>query len=313
MVKKKDIIVFGSLNMDLVVNTTKFPNLSETIVCDKFYTSPGGKGGNQAVAAARLASKEYKVKFIGRVGEDIFGKEILKNLESENIDTSFVKITKNISTGIASIFIMPNGENSVNAVYGANYKIDNSQINDFEKISDDAGVLLLQQEIPNKTLDLIVKMAYKKRIPVILDPAPYKENVSQMYKNINIITPNEIEASNISNTEIKDMLSAKKAGRYIRNLGCDNVIITLGSKGVWVETENISEHVSSYEVTAKSTVAAGDAFNGALGYGVVKNNNLQESIYLAIAASSMCVTRDGAQNSMPKIDEVLKFINYNEK
>tara|TARA_Y100001936_G_scaffold253562_1_gene318966 strand:+ start:271 stop:1200 length:930 start_codon:yes stop_codon:yes gene_type:complete len=306
---KKDIIVFGSLNMDLVVNTTKFPNLGETIVCDKFYTSPGGKGGNQAVAAARLASQEYKVKFIGRVGEDIFGQEILKNLKSENIDTSFVKITKNISTGIASIFIMPSGENSVNAVYGANYEIDKSQINDFEKISDNAGVLLLQQEIPDTTLSLILKTAHKKQIPVILDPAPYKENMIKFYKNINIITPNEIEASSISNTEVKDIPSAKKAARFIRNLGCDNVIITLGAKGIWIEGENISEHVKSFNVKAKSSVAAGDAFNGALGYGIVKNNNLLDSIELAIAASSISVTREGAQNSMPLIGEVIEFIN----
>ncbi len=306
---KKDIIVFGSLNMDLVVNTTKFPNLGETIVCDKFYTSPGGKGGNQAVAAARLASQEYKVKFIGRVGEDIFGQEILKNLKSENIDTSFVKITKHISTGIASIFIMPSGENSVNAVYGANYEIDKSQINDFEKISDNAGVLLLQQEIPDTTLSLILKTAHKKQIPVILDPAPYKENVIKFYKNINIITPNEIEASSISNTEVKDIPSAKKAARFIRNLGCDNVIITLGAKGIWIEGENISEHVKSFNVKAKSSVAAGDAFNGALGYGIVKNNNLLDSIELAIATSSMSVTREGAQNSMPLIGEVIEFIN----
>jgi len=306
---KKDIIVFGSLNMDLVVNTTKFPNLGETIVCDKFYTSPGGKGGNQAVAAARLASQEYKVKFIGRVGEDIFGQEILKNLKSENIDTSFVKITKNISTGIASIFIMPSGENSVNAVYGANYEIDKSQINDFEKISDNAGVLLLQQEIPDTTLSLILKTAHKKQIPVILDPAPYKENVIKFYKNINIITPNEIEASSISNTEVKDIPSAKKAARFIRNLGCDNVIITLGAKGIWIEGENISEHVKSFNVKAKSSVAAGDAFNGALGYGIVKNNNLLDSIELAIATSSISVTREGAQNSMPLIGEVIEFIN----
>ena len=306
---KKDIIVFGSLNMDLVVNTTKFPNLGETIVCDKFYTSPGGKGGNQAVAAARLASQEYKVKFIGRVGEDIFGQEILKNLKSENIDTSFVKITKNISTGIASIFIMPSGENSVNAVYGANYEIDKSQINDFEKISDNAGVLLLQQEIPDTTLSLILKTAHKKQIPVILDPAPYKENVIKFYKNINIITPNEIEASSISNTEVKDIPSAKKAARFIRNLWCDNVIITLGAKGIWIEGENISEHVKSFNVKAKSSVAAGDAFNGALGYGIVKNNNLLDSIELAIATSSISVTREGAQNSMPLIGEVIEFIN----
>ena len=306
---KKDIIVFGSLNMDLVVNTTKFPNLGETIVCDKFYTSPGGKGGNQAVAAAWLASQEYKVKFIGRVGEDIFGQEILKNLKSENIDTSFVKITKNISTGIASIFIMPSGENSVNAVYGANYEIDKSQINDFEKISDNVGVLLLQQEIPDTTLKLILKSAHKKQIPVILDPAPYKENVIKFYKNINIITPNEIEASRISNTEVKDIPSAKKAARFIRNLGCDNVIITLGAKGIWIEGENISEHVKSFKVNAKSSVAAGDAFNGALGYGIVKNNNLLDSIELAIATSSMSVTREGAQNSMPLIGEVIEFIN----
>ena len=306
---KKDIIVFGSLNMDLVVNTTKFPNLGETIVCDKFYTSPGGKGGNQAVAAARLASQEYKVKFIGRVGEDIFGQEILKNLKSENIDTSFVKITKNISTGIASIFIMPSGENSVNAVYGANYEIDKSQINDFEKISDNVGVLLLQQEIPDTTLKSILKTAHKKQIPVILDPAPYKENVIKFYKNINIITPNEIEASRISNTEVKDIPSAKKAARFIRNLGCDNVIITLGAKGIWIEGENISEHVKSFKVNAKSSVAAGDAFNGALGYGIVKNNNLLDSIELAIATSSMSVTREGAQNSMPLIGEVIEFIN----
>jgi len=306
---KKDIIVFGSLNMDLVVNTTKFPNLGETIVCDKFYTTRGGKGGNQAVAAARLASQEYKVKFIGRVGEDIFGQEILKNLKSENIDTSFVKITKNISTGIASIFIMPSGENSVNAVYGANYEIDKSQINDFEKISDNVGVLLLQQEIPDTTLKLILKSAHKKQIPVILDPAPYKENVIKFYKNINIITPNEIEASRISNTEVKDIPSAKKAARFIRNLGCDNVIITLGAKGIWIEGENISEHVKSFKVNAKSSVAAGDAFNGALGYGIVKNNNLLDSIELAIATSSMSVTREGAQNSMPLIGEVIEFIN----
>ena len=311
MKQNKDIIVFGSLNMDLVVKTSKFPNLSETIICDEFYTSPGDKGGNQAVAAARLADNEYKVKFIGRVGDDIFGTDILKNLLKENIDISNIEITKNISTGIASIFIMPNGENSVNAIYGANSFVNESQVNDFEKISTNAGVILLQQEIPNKTLDLILKKAKKKFIPIILDPAPYRENLTGIYKNINIITPNEIEASSLSNIEVKDSLSAKKAARYIRNFGIDTVIITLGSNGIWIETENISEHVDTYKIKSKSSVAAGDAFNGALAYATLKNSNIIDSVDLAIAASSISVTREGSQSSMAKRYEVEKFMQSN--
>ena len=297
--------------MDLIVKTSKFPNLSETIICDEFYTAPGGKGGNQAVAVARLVDKEFRVKFIGRVGDDIFGTDILKNLLKENIDISNIQITKNISTGIASIFTMPNGENSVNAVYGANNHIDESQVSDFEKLSNQAGVILLQQEIPNKTLKLILRKAKEKNITIILDPAPYRENLEEIYKNINIITPNEIEASSISNIDVKDNLSAKKSARYIRNFGIDVVIITLGSNGIWIESESISEHIDTYKVKAKSSVAAGDAFNGALGYGIVKNNDILDSVDLAIAASSISVTRDGSQSSMPRIDEVHKFMQQN--
>ena len=295
----KDVIVLGGLNMDLIVETPRLAGPGETAEGSRFYTTPGGKGGNQAVAAARLAESPGTVKMVGRIGDDGFGDEMAQFMRSEGIDTSLLRPKAGIASGIAVIFILPDGENHVNPVYGANGLCDEQQSDDVTGALVNAGVLLCQQEVPLTATRASIEAAAKAGVAVILDPAPVRDVPDGFYDSVTILTPNQGEASSMAGIEVIDSTSAKSAARKIRDTGIVTVIVTLGDQGAWVESDGVSELLDPFKVNVVATVAAGDAFNGGLGTGLASGMDLLEAARLGMAAGAVCVSRDGAQEAMP--------------
>ena len=289
--------------MDLIVDTPRLAGPGETAEGTRFYTTPGGKGGNQAVAAARLAQSTGSVKMVGRIGDDRFGEEMAQFMREEGIDTSLLQRTENIASGIAAIFILPDGENHVNPVYGANALCDSQQSDDVRDALKYAGVLLCQQEVPLTATKAAIDAAAKAGIPVVLDPAPVREVPARFYDSVTVLTPNQGEASSMANIDVIDEISAKKAAIAIRNTGIETVIVTLGDQGAWVESDGISELLAPYKVPVVATVAAGDAFNGGLGVGIASGMSLLDAARLGMASGALCVGRAGAQAAMGTRDE----------
>ena len=289
--------------MDLIVDTPRLAGPGETAEGTRFYTTPGGKGGNQAVAAARLAQSPGSVKMVGRIGDDSFGEEMAQFMRNEGIDTGLLRRTENIASGIAVIFILPDGENHVNPVYGPNALCDSQQSDDVRNALSSAGVLLCQQEVPLSATKVAIDAAAKAGILVVLDPAPVREVPAGFYDSVTILTPNQGEASSMANIDVIDEISAKKAAIAIRNTGIETVIVTLGDQGAWVESDGISELLAPFKVPVVATVAAGDAFNGGLSVGIASGMSLLDSARLGMASGALCVGRDGAQEAMGTRDE----------
>lgn len=300
----KDIIVLGGLNMDLIVDTPRLAGPGETAEGTRFYTTPGGKGGNQAVAAARLAQSAGSVKMVGRIGDDGFGEEMASFMRNEGIDTSLLHRTDDIASGIAVIFILPDGENHVNPVYGANALCDSQQSSDVESALSSAGVLLCQQEVPLPATRASIEAAARAGVMVVLDPAPVREIPEGFYDSVTVLTPNQGEASSMAGTDVVDPASAKAAAVKIRSSGIETVIVTLGDQGAWVESDGVSDLLEPFNVDVVATVAAGDAFNGGLGVGIASGMDLLDAARFGMAAGALCVTKDGAQESMASRAEV---------
>ena len=300
----KDVIVLGGLNMDLIVETPRLAGPGETTEGTRFYTTPGGKGGNQAVAAARIAESPGSVKMVGRIGDDGFGEQMGQFLKNEGIDISLLRKTDGIASGIAAIFILPDGENHVNPVYGANALCDQQQSLDVAGMLSTTGVLLCQQEIPLPATKAAINAAAKAGVVVILDPAPVRKVPDGFYDSVTVLTPNQGEASAMSGIEVTDAVSARSAAVAIRNMGTETVIVTLGDQGAWVESRGVSELLDPFIVPVVASVAAGDAFNGGLGVGIASGMDLLEAASLGMASGAICVSRDGAQEAMGSKAEV---------
>jgi ribokinase len=294
----EDVVVLGGLNMDLIVDTPRLAGPGETAEGTRFYTTPGGKGGNQAVAAARLAESPGSVKMVGRIGDDSFGEEMAQFMRNEGIDTSLLRRTENIASGIAVIFILPDGENHVNPVYGANALCDSQQSDDVQGALAGAGVLLCQQEVPLPATKAAIDAAASAGVMVVLDPAPVREIPDGFYDSVSVLTPNQGEATAMAGVEVVDAASAKSAAVKIRNTGIESVIVTLGDQGAWVESNGISELLDPFKVPVVATVAAGDAFNGGFGVGIASGMGLLEAARLGMASGALCVGKDGAQEAM---------------
>ena len=309
----KDVIVLGGLNMDLIVETPKLAGPGETTEGTRFYTTPGGKGGNQAVAAARIAESPGSVKMVGRIGDDGFGEQMGQFLKNEGIDISLLRKTHGIASGIAAIFILPDGENHVNPVYGANALCDQQQSLDVAGMLSTTGVLLCQQEIPLPATKAAIDAASKAGVVVVLDPAPVREVPEGFYDSVTVLTPNQGEASAMSGIEVTDAVSARSAAVAIRNMGTETVIVTLGDQGAWVESRGVSELLDPFIVPVVASVAAGDAFNGGLGVGMASGMDLLDAASLGMASGAICVSRDGAQEAMGSKTEVLTLMNSKTK
>ena len=308
----KTTLLVGAINMDLIVETERMARAGETFVCDRLYTSGGGKAGNQAVAAARFAGAVDKVKMIGRVGDDGFGRELIEFMTEQGVDMSGVTNDPEIETGVAIIFIDPSGENYVHAIYGGNGKCGSVESEKAIAALSDAGVLLVQQEIPLSCSLEVMRAARDLNVPVVLDPAPAipsDEVPAGFYECADIVTPNALEAEALAGISITDVASAQRAADLIRGrYGCGCVIVTMAGEGVFVASDELRGHMPPFPVDAVATVAAGDAFAGVLGRALCEGNDLESAIRLAMAAGALCVSQPGTQSAMPYRDEILETV-----
>tara|TARA_B110000438_G_scaffold59359_1_gene59506 strand:- start:4846 stop:5784 length:939 start_codon:yes stop_codon:yes gene_type:complete len=306
---ENSISVLGALNMDLIMDLDRPAMPGETIVGNKFYTTPGGKGGNQAVASARV-SKNNSVVFLGIIGDDLYGKELKDYLNKENINTDNIIVDSNNHSGIAIIFSDQNGENYVNAVYGANEKKENSIVEAFRKNLNNTKILITQNEMNQSITKDCMYLAKNNNIKIILDPAPYKKELSMEYFSIaDIITPNETEAEYMTGIKIKSIDDAKVAATKIIKKNINSCIITLGENGAYLMTQNKEKYFPPHKIDkVEASVGAGDAFTGILGASLSINIDLEESIQLAIIGSALSTTKSGAQDSMPLYDDIIKFL-----
>ncbi len=299
------LVVLGSVNADHVLQVPSFPRPGETLHGRNYQVIPGGKGANQAVAAARLKAD---TGFIACVGDDAFGINIRENFKMDNIDIGAVKMQPNCPTGIAMIQVSDSGENSICISAEANAKLTAEAIEpDLERIRQ-ADYLLMQLETPLCGIEKAAQVAKQAQTTVILNPAPAKALSDKLLSCIDIITPNETEAEVLTGIEVTDDVTAQKAANALHNKGIDTVLITLGAKGVWLSVGGKGELIAGFRVKATDTTAAGDTFNGALVTGLLEQLPLKSAIKFAHAAAAISVTRFGAQTSIPSREEVDAFL-----
>lgn len=286
-----DILVIGSINADLVFTSSKRPNPGETIMGEDFKIIPGGKGANQAVAAARLGSK---VGFIGCIGNDENGKMLIENFKRNNVETKYINVVEDNPSGVANI-IIAEGDNSIIVVPGANYSITKDIIDKNTDIIKSSKVILLQQEIPIDVVEHIVDICHQNKVKTILNPAPASKIKSSIVEKVNYLTPNEHEAKLIfEDLDIDEMLKSYP----------EKLIITEGAKGVRYSNGNEIINIPTLKVKALDTTGAGDTFNGAFATGIARGQDLQEIIKFANKAAAVSVTKFGAQSGMPYLKEI---------
>ena len=290
------IAVFGSINMDLVVRAPRLPVAGETLTGRSFFTAPGGKGANQAVAAARLGSQVFMV---GRVGADVFGSALLESLKQNGVDTAGVAEETQASSGVAVIAVDDHAENSIIVVPGANGTVSEADVARLESILPQVDVLLLQLEIPMEAVLAAARLASHHNVTVILDPAPAQPLPSELYGFVDIITPNETEAEALAGFPVRDAEDAAKAAALFRTRGTAEAIIKMGAKGAYWSAGEVSRFFPAYRVEAVDTVAAGDAFNGGLAVALAEGLPMPEAVHWGMAAGALSTTKPGAQPSMP--------------
>lgn len=301
----KKIIVAGSMNMDMVVKTSHIPRPGETVLGGSFFMNPGGKGANQAIAVARLGGD---VAFIGKMGDDIFGKQSAQLFEEEGVNTQGIVSDAALPSGIALITVDQKGENSIVVAPGANANLKATDVEKALTYYPDAALLLIQLEIPMDTVAYTAKRAKEKGMKIILNPAPANELPKEVFELMDIITPNESEAEMLSGIRIADLDSAEQAARKIQAKGPKQVIITMGKQGAAVLEDDAFFHVPAPSVETIDTTAAGDVFNGALAVAIAEGKPLREATNFACRAAAIAVTRLGAQSSIPYRNEVLMSI-----
>ncbi len=293
---KMKIIVIGSSNTDMVVQSDHLPAPGETILGGTFLMNPGGKGANQAVAASRLGGN---VTFVSKTGDDVFGKQTVQNLQKEGIYTDFITIDPDLPSGIALITVDAQGENCIVVAPGSNMALTPDDLDlalDRIKLTE---IILLQLEIPIETVRYAIEAANRHGGKVILNPAPAQKLPDSLLKNLYMITPNESEAEILSGIRVADKASAEKAALILRDKGIEQVIITMGANGAYLLSEKYSELIPAPKVEAVDTTAAGDTFNGALAVTLSEGFDLREAVLFANRAASIAVTRTGAQASTP--------------
>jgi len=288
------ILVIGSSNTDMVIKTKQFPKPGETVLGESFLMNPGGKGANQAVAAARLGAE---VLFVTKTGQDIFGKEALEGFKKEGLDTRHILTTTEFPSGIASIVVNAHGENQIIVASGANMDLKPADLPD--SLFEDVGLVLIQLEIPLDTVKYIIQKSRDFKLKVALNPAPAAKLEDSILRGLYLITPNETETHTLTGILPDRPESLKAAALILREKGIENVIITLGEKGVFLLNDEYEELIPAIQVTPVDTTAAGDVFNGALVTALSVGKSWIEACQFACRASAIAVTRMGAQSSAP--------------
>ncbi|HXD78621.1 MAG TPA: ribokinase [Puia sp.] len=298
---KKKIIVVGSSNTDMVVKAAKLPLPGETLMGGTFFINAGGKGANQAVAAARLGGN---VTLVSKLGNDIFGKQTVQGLQKESINTDFIFIDEVAPSGVALITVNEAGENCIVVAPGANANLLPGDIEKVKMIAE-AEIILMQLEIPMETIAVVARNAKLRQQKVILNPAPAQKLDDELLNGLFLITPNETEAALLMGVTVDDEASASLAAHLFLNRGVQNVLITLGSKGAYFKNKDLSLMINAPVVEAMDSTAAGDTFIGALTVALTENMDWKEAIQFAVDAASISVTRLGAQSSIPYRSEIL--------
>ncbi len=307
MSTQKPIVVVGSINMDLVAVAERIPAPGETVTGTSFQVHPGGKGANQAVAVTRLG---YPVRMIGRLGNDNFGSQLRANMEGLGVDCTAVA-TCDEPSGVATILVSSSGENCIVITPGANAKVSPADLEVNLPIIRQAGIVLAQLEIPMETIECLAGLCRREKIPLILDPAPARDLPPEILPDLAWLTPNESEASYYARDSGIDVDTAppEEIATYLLASGCRGVLLKLGSRGAFLATDHKAEAVKAIPVTPIDSTAAGDAFNGAFATGLMLGKSPTESAMFAAAVAAICVTRRGAQPSMPTMAEVEHFID----
>lgn len=299
--KQHAILVVGSSNTDMVIQTTHLPRPGETVLGGTFFMNPGGKGANQAVTVARLGGH---ISFICKTGEDIFGRQARQLFKEEGIDTSYLCTDPQAPSGVALITVDERAENSIVVASGANALLSPQDLAGAEEAVEEAEWILMQLEIPLDTVEFVAGLADRKHKKVVLNPAPAQPLSPELLRQVYVLTPNETEAEMISGVKVTHLSSAMEAARIIHEMGVTWVVITLGSKGALVYGESVKEIVPAFEVKAVDTTAAGDVFNGAFVVALSEGKEMVEAARFACKASALSVTRPGAQSSVPYRTEV---------
>lgn len=303
---RNGVLVVGSANMDMVVMTRQFPQPGETVFGGKFGMFPGGKGANQAVACAKLGGKVY---FIGKMGKDIFRERLAGSMKRDGVRLDHLSVDPTEPTGIALITVDELGQNEIVVVSGSNMRLVPSDLERERATFGMVRVILLQLEIPLRTVTKAAEIARRRGVTIILNPAPAQKLPKSLLTMVDYLTPNETELQHLSGLPVTSVRSASAAARPLLDIGVRNVLVTLGPKGCLLVNERGPKLFPAQKVKAVDTTAAGDAFNGALAYAISTGYSLEEAIIFANTVAAFSVTKVGAQSSMPMMDEIRPFLH----
>ncbi len=302
---KNTVVVIGSYNTDLTIKTRKIPRPGETIIGGVFSEGGGGKGANQAVAAVRAGAS---VCFVARVGSDVLGNEGITRLTAESIDTRYVYRDTEASTGVAFIVVDERGENSIVVASGANARLSPADITSAENEIASARVILVQLESPLEAVRAAIRTGRENGVTVVLNPAPAQSLEPSLLREVDIITPNKVEAEMLTGIKVTDEESMRAIVKKFFDFGIKNVLITLGSQGVYAGLPKTMELIPAFNVQPIDSTGAGDVFSGSLAAFLSEGMCIEKAATMAVASASLSVTRMGAQNSAPQRMEIEQFI-----
>lgn len=301
MKRRPKITVVGSFNTDLVVHTPRMPVSGETILGGPYHTGPGGKGANQAVAAARL---DADVTMVVKLGKDDLGDKAETNLRNEGVNADFILRTETTHTGVAFIIVDETGENMIVVAPGANTQLTPEDVEATREAIVTADMLLVQLESPVETVEHAVRIAHEAGVRVLLNPAPGQPLDPQLLTMVDVLTPNETEAEIITGHSVGSLEETRAAAQQLRDMGIEVVVITLGAQGALLVTEDGAEHIAGHSVDVVDTTGAGDAFNGALAVALAEGRALSDAVAFANVAAALQVTKLGTAPAMPYRDDV---------
>lgn len=305
MSDQRKLVVLGSINVDHVLNTGRFPRPGETVSGKQYQVAWGGKGANQAVAAGRAGAD---ITFIACTGDDEAGRKMSEQFIKEGIDVSAIEQVSDEVTGVALIYVNADGENMIGICAGANAALTPERVNKWRQVIADADALLMQLELPMESVQLAADIARQNNTQVILNPAPATALADELLALIDIITPNETEAEILTGVQVSDDTSAARAAEVLHNKGITTVLITLGSRGAWLSEKGKGVRIEGFKVEVIDTIAAGDTFNGALITALLEAQPMMRAVRFAHAAAAIAVTRQGGQPSVPWRAETDRFL-----
>lgn len=302
---KPPLVVVGSSNTDMILRLDRLPRPGETRLGGAFALAAGGKGANQAVAAARAGGR---VTFVACVGRDLFGNQALAGFRRDGLDTRWVRRDRTAPSGVALIFVARNGENCIAVASGANAHLTPADVHRARAAITRAAAVLLQLESPLPTVQVAAALAHGAGVRVMLNPAPARPLPDALLRRVTWLTPNETEAEALTGVPVRGERAAARAAERLLARGVEAVILTLGKRGAFVAAGELRQRVPGFRVRAVDTVAAGDVFNGALAVALGEGRPLLEAVRFANAAAALSVTRPGAQPSAPRRAEIERFL-----